>query len=233
LEANVRRPLLSLVLAGLFLALLTEQRASAEPRVAGTLWSASEVLEAFQDVPLKSIPPSLVRGAQGVAIIPGVIKLGLGIGGRFGEGVVFVRNADGSWCNPVFISFTGGSIGWQAGVQSTDVILVFRTRKSLERILQGKGKLTLGADVAIAAGPVGRQAEADTDARLQAEIYSYSRSRGLFAGVSLEGAAMLNNARANEAFTRRPRAEDVQAAEKLKIQLMAMTGVPVIIPQRP
>src|SRR5208337_2824100 len=152
--------------------------------------------------PLRGLPPAMVHDAQAVAIIPDVIKAGFVIGGRHGRGIVVVRQPDGSWSNPLFVSLTGGSIGWQIGVQSTDVVLVFKTRNSLDRIIKGKGKLTLGADAAVAAGPVGRQAEADTDGQLKAEIYSYSRSRGLFVGLSLEGAGLLVDQDTNESFYR-------------------------------
>jgi lipid-binding SYLF domain-containing protein len=235
-EAIVKQSFRLLVLTAVIAVAGPGGRLWAQERVAGTLWSAAEVLEALQAVPLKCIPPALLKNAAGVAIIPGVVKVGFVIGGRFGEGVVLVRNPDGSWSNPVFISLTGGSVGWQAGVQSADVVLVFKTRKGLERVLQGKGKLTLGADAAVAAGPVGRQAEADTDVRLQAEIYSYSRSRGLFLGVALDGSAILHNAGANEAFYHRTHPEDIQAAEKLKALLMTMSGPPapiVVVPQPP
>lgn len=221
------RSLYLALVAALAGALVLGERAQAQGRVTSTLWSATEVLEAFQAIPLKSIPPALLRDAQGIAVIPGVIKLGFVAGGRFGQGVVLARTPDGGWSNPVFVSLAGGSIGWQAGVQSTDVILVFKTRRGLDRVLQGKGKLTLGADAAVAAGPLGRQAEADTDALLRAEIYSYSRSRGLFAGVALEGAGILCNPEANRAFSQHPRPEDLQAAARLRGVLMAMTGVPV------
>jgi lipid-binding SYLF domain-containing protein len=221
---------LSLVLvATLALIAFPCQRLFAQGRMAGTLWSASEVLDDLRSIPLKGIPPTLLRGAEGVAIIPHAVKAGLIIGGRFGEGLVMVRNPDGTWSNPVFISLAGGSFGWQIGVQSADIVLVFRSRRSLDRVLQGKGKLTLGADVAVAAGPVGRQAEAGTDAKLQAEIYSYSRSRGLFAGLALEGAAILNNGRLNEEFSQRPRPEEIQAAERLKGQLAVLGGLPAAI----
>jgi lipid-binding SYLF domain-containing protein len=229
--------LLRMLLAiGLVFTALPCSRLSAQGHVASTLASASEVLDGLQTMPLKGIPPILLSRAQGVAIIPRVIKVGLGIGGRFGEGIVLARGPNGTWCNPIFISFTGGSVGWQVGVQSTDIVLVFKTRRSFDRLLEGKGKITLGADVAIAAGPVGRQAEADTDARLQAEIYSYSRTRGLFVGVSLEGAVIRCDGRDNEEFTKRPRQEDVLAAEKVKAQLMAMSAPPppvIMAPIRP
>jgi lipid-binding SYLF domain-containing protein len=147
-----------------------------------------EVIETIRRIPEEQIPPALLKNAQGIAVIPNVIKVGLVVGGRYGKGVLSVRREDGSWSDPVFISITGGSVGWQIGAQSTDVVLVFKSRKSVEGL--SKRKFTLGADAGVAAGPVGRQAAAATDAQLKAEIYSYSRSRGLFAGVSLDGAVV-------------------------------------------
>ena len=146
------------------------------------------VLEAINKIPEAKIPPALLGNAEGIAIIPNVVKIGFVIGGRYGKGVVLVRQADGAWGNPVFLSIKGGSVGWQIGAQSTDIILVFKSKKGIDGIINGK--FTLGLDAAVAAGPVGRNASASTDAQLKAEIYSYSRSRGLFAGLSLEGAAL-------------------------------------------
>jgi lipid-binding SYLF domain-containing protein len=157
-----------------------------------------EVFEQIMSIPEKGIPPSLLNRAQGIAIIPGMIKVGFIIGGRHGSGVIVIRNSEGGWSNPAFITLTGGSVGWQIGAQSTDIILVFKSRKGVDNIM--KGKFTLGADAAVAAGPVGRQAEAATDIELKAEIYSYSRSRGLFAGISLEGAGLQMDDDANAAF---------------------------------
>ncbi|MDX2298741.1 MAG: lipid-binding SYLF domain-containing protein, partial [Xanthomonadaceae bacterium] len=114
-----------------------------------------------------------------------------------GRGLVSVRQADGTWSNPSFISIAGGSFGFQFGVTSTDVVLVFRTRRGVDGIVNGK--FTLGADAAVAAGPVGRTAQAATDGQLKAEIYSWSRSRGLFAGVALDGAVLSIDDKANEA----------------------------------
>ncbi len=161
---------------------------------------ATEVLDEIMSIPEKGIPPSLLRDAKAVAIIPGVIKVGFILGGRHGKGVMIVKDKEGKWGYPFFISFTGGSIGWQIGAQSTDVILIFRTRRSVDGIM--KGKFTLGADASVAAGPVGRHAEAGTDIQLKAEILSYSRSRGLFAGVSLEGSALQIDYEANGEFYR-------------------------------
>lgn len=157
-----------------------------------------EVLQQIMSIPEKGIPPALLSNASGIAIIPGVIKAGFILGGRYGRGILVIREKDGSWSNPVFISVTGGSIGWQVGIESIDIVLVFKSSRSVEGIL--KGKFTLGADASIAAGPVGRQASASTDILLKSEIYSYSRSRGLFAGLALEGAALQINHDADEAF---------------------------------
>ena len=186
--------------AGLALCSLPGGRLLAGGRESATVASAAEVLQALSAVPFQGIPRTLLQDAQGIAIIPDVLKAGFVIGGRRGHGVVLVRGPGGVWSNPVFLTLTGGGIGWQIGIQSTDLVLVFKTRPGLDRILQGKGKLTLGADVAVAAGPVGRQVEAGTDGRLQAEIYSYSRSRGLFAGVSVEGAGLRVDTDANDSF---------------------------------
>jgi lipid-binding SYLF domain-containing protein len=174
----------------------------AQTREERTVEAASDVLADLARIPEQAIPPALLHDAHGVAIIPNVIKAGFLVGGSHGRGVVLLREADGSWSNPIFVSLTGGSIGWQVGVQSTDVVLVFKSRRGLQRILDGRTKLTLGADAAVAAGPVGRRTEAATDVQLKSEIYSYSRSRGLFAGVSLEGAGMVVDCSANDAFYR-------------------------------
>jgi len=150
--------------------------------------ASTAVIKEVMEIPESEIPPSLLRRAQGIAIFPDLLKGAFFFGARYGCGVLLVRNEDHSWGNPVFFDLLGGSFGFQAGVQSTDVILVLNTIRSLDKICSGK--FTLGADASIAAGPVGRQAEAGTDVLLRAEILSYSRNRGLFLGVSLEGAAI-------------------------------------------
>jgi lipid-binding SYLF domain-containing protein len=118
------------------------------------------------------------------------------LGGRHGNGVLTVRDASGRFSNPIFISLTGGSVGWQVGATSTDVVLVFATARSVENF--ARGKFTLGADASVAAGPVGRQGEAA--AGINAEIYSYSRSRGLFAGVALDGTVIAFDSHANDTY---------------------------------
>ncbi|MCK5681406.1 lipid-binding SYLF domain-containing protein [bacterium] len=148
----------------------------------------AEIIRQFVKIPDNAAPPVLLRNAQAIAIIPGIIKAGFIAGGRYGWGVVMSRKADGNWSDPVFMTLAGGSFGFQAGVQSIDAIMVFKSRQSVDRL--ARGKFTLGADAAAAAGPVGRSVSAGTDIRLEAEVYTYSRSRGLFAGVSLAGSAL-------------------------------------------
>lgn len=153
-----------------------------------TVRMSDEILRESMNIPARRIPAALLAEAHGVAIIPDVIKIGFVAAVRRGHGVVMVRGDDGAWTLPQFITLTGGSVGWQAGIQGTDVILVFMTQKSVEGLLNGK--FTIGADASAAAGPVGRNAAAATDGRLRAEILSYSRSRGLFVGVSLDGSVI-------------------------------------------
>ena len=161
------------------------------PVVAGpevqTVVAARQTLDQFFSLQIEAIPPSMLQSAAGVAIFPNMVKGGFILGVNYGKGVLHVRNQDQSWSPPVMVSMGGGSIGFQAGVQAADIVLVFKTPQSLTNILGGQ-KVTLGADASVAVGPVGRQANAATDARLGAEIYSYARSRGLFLGVSLGGA---------------------------------------------
>ncbi|MBU0728199.1 MAG: lipid-binding SYLF domain-containing protein [Proteobacteria bacterium] len=147
-----------------------------------------DVIHEFLLIPEKSVPPRLLANAQAIAIIPSVIKAGFIIAGRKGSGVLLVKNEQGEWGNPSFITFSGGGLGLQIGYQATDIMLVFKTRKSVDKVL--KGKFSFGVNAGAAAGPVGRQAEAATDSELRSEIISFSRSRGLFAGVSFEGSAI-------------------------------------------
>jgi len=160
--------------------------------------NATQVITEIMAIPAQSIPHSLLRDAAGLAIIPGMVKGGFVIGVNHGRGVVLTRNEAGEWGSPSFITITGGSIGWQAGLQSTDLILVFRTQRCVQNL--ANGKFTIGADASAAAGPVGRDASVGTDARFQSEIFSYSRSRGLFAGVSINGSSIQVDAAANARF---------------------------------
>jgi len=166
------------------------------------LLTATKVLDESLQMPEQNIPTWLLERAYAVAVVPSVIKVGLGIGGRRGKGVMVVRRDGGAWSNPVFVNLTGGSFGFQVGVQSTDVVLVFTSRQSIEGIVGGR--ITLGADAAVAAGPIGRQSSAATDIGLTAQVYSYSRASGLFAGVALDGSALTIDNRSNEDFYGRP-----------------------------
>ena len=180
------------------LALTLAAPVSASTREEQRVGDAADVLDQLLRIPEKRIPPSLLARAYAVAVVPNVVKVGFGVGARRGKGILVVRQDDDSWSNPAFIKLTGGSIGWQIGAQSTDVILVFKSRKGVEDIADGK--VTLGADASVAAGPVGRHAEVATDWKFEAEVVSYSRSRGLFGGVALEGAGVTMDRKANAAF---------------------------------
>ena len=181
-----------------FISVVTAFPAFAATKEERRVMDATDVIDQILRIPEQSVPPALLSRAYAVAVIPSVIKVGFGVGARRGKGILVVRQEDNSWSNPAFVTLTGGSFGFQVGAQSTDIILVFKTRKSVDGITQGK--LTLGADASIAAGPVGRQAGVATDMTFQSEVYSYSRSRGLFAGVALEGAGVSMDRRANAAY---------------------------------
>lgn len=197
-SARCSLPIFFLVLFVVLFPLLPVAPATASVKETTRVESAAEVMDQVMEIPEKAIPPSLLANAQGIAIIPGVIKVGFVVGGQYGNGVLLVRGKEGRWSNPVFVTLMSGSIGWQIGAQATDFVIVFKTPRSIDGIV--KGKYTLGADAAVAAGPVGRRAEAATDVEFKAEIYSYSRSRGLFAGISLEGSSLQVDHEADAAF---------------------------------
>jgi lipid-binding SYLF domain-containing protein len=161
-----------------------------------TVQNAQRVLDEFGGLQIESIPPSMLSTAQGVAIFPNMVKGGFILGVNYGKGVLMVRRSDGTWSPPAMVTMGGGSLGFQAGVQAADIVLVFATPRSLEGMLRGD-KVTLGADANVALGPIGRSANAGTDARMGAEIYSYARSRGLFLGVSVNGASIAMDPNAN------------------------------------
>jgi SH3 domain-containing YSC84-like protein 1 len=145
---------------------------------------AAKVLREIMDTPDKGIPIELLENAECVAVFPDVIKAGFIVGGRGGRGVASCRTASG-WSAPAFFNLGGGSVGLQIGAQSTDFVLLFMNKQGLNSLLSDK--FEIGADASVAAGPVGRQAGASTDVKLDAQILSYSRSKGLFAGLELKG----------------------------------------------
>ncbi|MEM9353916.1 MAG: lipid-binding SYLF domain-containing protein [Planctomycetota bacterium] len=186
------------IAALLTFALLTAAQAHAGPRENETVRQATVVLQEVMNTPGKGIPQNLLSSAQAVAIVPQLKGGAFVVGVRRGHGVMTTRDAAGNWQAPQFVTITGGSVGWQAGVQSTDVVLVLRSKQSVENLMSGK--LTIGADASVAAGPVGRKVSAGTDVPLSSEIYTYSRSRGVFLGVSLDGSVLKPDPAAEAAF---------------------------------
>jgi SH3 domain-containing YSC84-like protein 1 len=155
---------------------------------------ASNVLKDFSKMK-ESIPHDLMQDCQGIIIVPDLLNAGFVVGGKRGRGVAMVKLDDGKWSDPVFITLTGGSIGFQIGVQSVDLVLVFRHKGVLTKV--ENGDFTIGGDASAAAGPVGRNTSASTDYKMEAEVYSYSRSRGLFAGISINGSNLGIDKKAN------------------------------------
>ncbi len=161
-----------------------------------------------------------------------MVKVAAVVGGRRGSGAMVVRDANGKFSDPIMISLTGGNVGWQIGVQSTDIVLVFTTAKGIEGIADGK--LTLGADASVAAGPVGRAASASTDQNFTAEVYSYSRNRGLFAGIALDGSILAIDSKSNKGLygksapasdiIARRVSTDVDAAKRFERAILASTA---------
>ncbi|HYE85749.1 MAG TPA: lipid-binding SYLF domain-containing protein [Vicinamibacterales bacterium] len=160
---------------------------------------AATVLDEIMGAADKAVPRSVMEKAEGIAVFPSLIKGGIGIGGQRGHGVISVRDRKtGGWSNPAFLTITGGSVGAQFGLQAIDLVLVINNQRGLEQLV--KNQFKVGADAGVAAGPVGREASASTDIQMRAQILSYSRSRGLFAGVTLNGSTIRQDRDANERF---------------------------------
>ncbi len=159
--------------------------------------ASTKVMKEFSEMK-DNIPKKLFEITEGIIVIPKLINAGFVLAGKRGKGVAMVKLSDGTWSDPVFVTITGGSLGFQVGVQSVDLVLIFRNNETLENI--GKGSFTLGGDISVTAGPVGRNSTASTDYKLEAEVYSYSRSKGLFAGISLSGSAIDIDEKSNAVF---------------------------------
>jgi lipid-binding SYLF domain-containing protein len=159
--------------------------------------ASAKVLKDFVAMKEK-IPQQLLEVTEGIIVIPKLINAGFVVAGKRGKGIAVVKKEDGSWSDPAFITLTGGSVGFQVGVQAVDLVLMFKSRETLEKI--GNGSFTLGGDISVTAGPVGRNSSASTDYKLEAEVYSYSRSKGLFAGISLSGSALSVDSKSADAF---------------------------------
>ncbi len=176
---------------------------AAESKEAERLREAATILDETMNVPEKAIPAAILEKAEAIVVCPSVIKAGLGIGGQHGRCVMSARHREaGTWSQPAFLSLNGGSFGAQIGAQAVDLILVVMNRRGLENLI--KNEFKIGADASAAAGPVGRGAEASTDIAFRAEILSYSRARGLFAGVTLNGSVIQEDEDANKRFHGRP-----------------------------
>ena len=169
---------------------------AAETSDGDRLIRASEVLVKFTAEEENSIPAALLERAHGVAVIPSLVRGGFFIGGRRGRGVLSVREADGQWSNPAFITLTGGNLGLQFGAEWADVVLVFANEQSVKNM--ASGKFTMGGDAAAVAGPLGKRATAAITAK--SEVYIYTRSRGLYAGAAFEGARLAIDGDGNKAF---------------------------------
>jgi lipid-binding SYLF domain-containing protein len=160
---------------------------------------ATTVLDEVMEAPDQAIPSSVLDKAEAIAVFPSTIKGGFVLSAHRGKGIISVRDrATNTWSPPAFLTVTGGGIGAQIGAQAIDIVLVVMNRRGLENLLQNQFKIGAGAEAT--AGPVGRAAEASTDIKMRAQILSYSRARGLFAGVSLNGAAIRQDRDANEAY---------------------------------
>lgn len=184
---------MALLVAGLFLGVSVFAQEKEQKKIE----DATTVLSDFSKMK-ESIPSELLAVTQGIIVVPKLINAGFVVGAKRGKGVAMVKKADGTWSDPVFVTITGGSVGAQIGVQSVDLVLVFKHSKSLTDI--NKSSFTLGGDLSVAAGPVGRNSTANTDYKLEAEVYSYSRSKGLFAGITLNGASLNIDSKANTEF---------------------------------
>jgi lipid-binding SYLF domain-containing protein len=167
-------------------------------RIADATTTFTEIMNAEDS----AIPRAILGKAEGVAVFPSTIKAGFVVGGMRGRGILSVRGEGGAWSAPAFLTLTGGSIGLQIGGQAADLILVIQNRRGLENLVRNQFKV--GADAGVAAGPVGRDAQASTDIQLRAQILSYSRARGLFAGVTINGSTIRQDRDANARFYGKP-----------------------------
>lgn len=181
-------------------ALAAPAEAQLADKVADRLWESAKILDEATRAPDGGIPTDLLKRAECVAVIPSLTKAALGFGGQYGRGAVSCRR-NGVWGAPSMISIGGGSFGLQIGGQSMDLMMLFMTSGSIKSLL--RDKVTLGADIAVAAGPKGRSVSAETTPTISAEILTYSRTRGLFAGVALKGASLRQDSEANTSLYKR------------------------------
>lgn len=164
-----------------------------------TLKKSVDAFENVMDDPQCTIPQSLINQSEGIVIFPGAFKLAIGVwGGQAGRGIAMIRKEDGTWSNPFIVTLGEGSLGLQIGAQSSEIVLLFKHRYDILEI--DDAEIILGGDIGVAAGPVSNGSSADTDIKFEREIYSYYRSKGLFAGASLAGGILSYNEMVNEAL---------------------------------
>ncbi|WP_295672979.1 lipid-binding SYLF domain-containing protein [uncultured Mucilaginibacter sp.] len=186
-----------LIPALLTLLFVTVSATKDESKEVEKIHSATNVLKDFDQMK-ESIPHDLIQDCEGVVIVPELLNAGFVVGGKRGRGIAMVKLENGKWSDPVFITLTGGSFGFQIGVQSVDLVMIFRHKGVLTKVKNGD--FTIGGDASAAAGPVGRSTSANTDYTMKAEVYSYSRSRGLFAGITINGSNLGIDKKANANF---------------------------------
>ncbi|MGB9615869.1 MAG: lipid-binding SYLF domain-containing protein [Desulfomonilaceae bacterium] len=189
-----------IVLASLLFSFMAFQSASGQSlELENRLSQCIAMFTDMMTAPDSAVPKDLLKRSRAVILFPSVIKAGMGVGGQYGKGVVMRRDPqDGGWSPPVFLTLYGGSFGWQFGVQSVDLLLLVLNDVSLKNLF--RDKFTIGADASIAAGPIGRDASAQTDFQLNAAILSYSRAKGLYIGISVKGAVLEPDWEANELY---------------------------------
>ncbi|HWZ04943.1 MAG TPA: lipid-binding SYLF domain-containing protein [Mucilaginibacter sp.] len=191
---RLRLLMLPFLLCTLFILVSATKEESKETE---KIHNAVNVLKDFGKMK-ERIPHELIENYQGIIVIPRLFNAGFAIGGKFGKGIAMVKLDNGKWSDPVFVNLTGGSFGFQFGVRSVDVVLVFRHKGVLEKVEHGDFKI--GGDVSATAGPVGTNSTTVTDYNRQTEVYSYSRGRGLFAGISISGSDLSVNKKANTEY---------------------------------
>ncbi len=207
----------------LLLVFAVSRPSAAQADEAARVRNASAVFNEIMRAPDQAIPQYVLDRAVGIAVFPGVLKAGFVIGGERGKGIISVRDArTGAWSDPAFLTITGGSWGAQIGGESIDLVLVIMNRRGLDNLLSNQ--FTLGGSASAAAGPVGRTAEVATDVQMHAEILSYSRSRGLFAGITLNGASVHQDTASNQAFYGRP-----LTTQQIVLQHDAKTAPPPVV----
>jgi lipid-binding SYLF domain-containing protein len=212
----------------IFVGLLFVAATEAQAQLLGPPTSSNQIVVDSTNVLSQSVampsglPQSMLANAQGVAIVPNMVRGAFVIGVQHGRGVLVTRGPNGDWQAPRMITITGGSVGYQIGVQSTDLILVFRTPQSVQNVL--RGTLKVGVDASAAAGPVGRQASAATDLPMQAEILSYSRARGAFVGVSIDGSSISLDPQADAMYYQPPGTVPASATQLVQLLTTLSSG---------